>query len=92
MVKLMERMICAHLYYIAETNNWFCPSQAGFRKQLSTEDQVLRITQYVSDGFQDKPAKRTVLVLLDFSKAYDRVWKQDLLLDMMDIRGCLFSL
>ena len=33
----------------------------------------------MSDGFQAKPALRTILALLDFSKAYDRVWNEDLL-------------
>ncbi len=28
--------------------------------------------------------KRTVLTLLDFSKAFDRVWKEDLLLRAVD--------
>ena len=71
-------MICARLYYLAETNHWICNTQAGFRKQRSTEDQVLRITQAVSDGFQTKPARRTLMVMLDYSKAYDRVWRQEL--------------
>ena len=56
-----------------------CEDQAGFRRLRSTEDQLIRLTQSISDGFQAKPALRTVLALLDFSKAYDRVWKNDLL-------------
>ena len=74
-VKLLERMLCSRLYYLAETRGWICSAQAGFRKNKSTEDQVLRITQHISDGFQSKPAKRTVLAMIDYSKAYDRVWR-----------------
>ena len=55
----------------------FCDTQGGFSR--GTEDQVLRLTQSISDGFQAKPALRTILALLDFSKAYDRVWREDLL-------------
>ena len=83
-VKLLERMICARLYHIAESNGWICKTQAGFRRNQSTEDQVLRITQKISDGFQAKPARRTVLAMLDYSKAYDRVWRQELIHEMID--------
>ena len=51
----------------------------GFRRLQGTKDQVLRLTQSISDSFQAKPALRTILALLDFSKAYDRVWREDLL-------------
>ena len=83
-VKLLERMLCARLYYLAETNGWICSTQAGFRKNQSTEDQVIRITQGISDGFQSKPAKRTVLAMLDYSKAYDKVWRQELIHTLLD--------
>ena len=42
----------------------------------------MRIVQAIEDGFQDK--KRSVLVLLDFSKAYDTVWRQKLLTSMSE--------
>ena len=83
-VKLLERMLCSRLYHLAETEGWICSAQAGFRKNRSTEDQVLRITQHISDGFQKKPARRTVLAMIDYSKAYDRVWRQDLIHDLLD--------
>ena len=44
----------------------------------SFEDQVLRISQSISNGFQTRPASRTVLALLDFSKAFDTVWRDRL--------------
>ena len=81
-VKTMERMIAARLYNIAETRNMLSPLQAGFRKGRSCEDQILKIVQSIEDGFQQKPMKRSVLVMLDYSKAYDRVWQQRLLLSM----------
>ena len=83
-VKVLERMVANRLYYLAETNGWFHPSQAGFRKGRSCEDQITRIVQKISDGFHSKPFQRSVMVLLDFSKAYDTVWKQRLLLTMAD--------
>ena len=81
-VKLLERILADRLYYIAETNNMFGRFQAGFRKGQSCEDQVTRINQAVEDGFQQRPMQRSVLTLLDFSKAYDTVWREKLLLHM----------
>ena len=53
--------------------------QAGFRKARCCEDQVLKLIQTISDGMQQKPGKKSVMALLDFSKAYDRTWRERLL-------------
>ena len=76
--KVMERLVSNRLQHLAEVNGWFCQEQAGFRPQRSTEDQILRLTQSISDSLQSKPPRRSVLALLDFSKAYDKVWRSDL--------------
>ena len=75
--KLLERVVSERLYTIAEGEGLFSCRQAGFRKGRGAEDQVLRISQAVADGFQK--SERSVLALLDFSKAYDTVWRQRLL-------------
>ncbi len=80
--KLFERMLAVRIYHIAESNGLLNSQQAGFRKGRSCEDQIIRITQAIEDGFQMKPTQRSVMVLLDFSKAYDTVWRQRLLLTM----------
>ena len=80
--KLLERMIADRISHLAETGNLLDAQQAGFRKGRSCEDQIIRITQAMEDGFQQKKSQRSVLVLLDFSKAYDTVWRQRLLLTM----------
>ena len=84
-VKLLERILEDRLYLIAETSNLLTKFQAGFRRGRSCEDQILRITQAIEDGFQHKPMHRSVLGLLDFSKAYDTVWREKLLLHMLHI-------
>ena len=92
-VKLLERILSDRLYHIAETNNLFSRLQAGFCKGRSCEDQITRIVQAIEDGFQQCaiedgfqqcPMQRSALTLLDFSKAYDTVWKEKLLLYMLD--------
>ena len=83
-VKLMEIMVADHLYHFAETNYILNPQQAGFRKGRGCEDQIARVVQAIQDGFHSKPMKRSVLALLDFSKAYDTVWRERLLTTMKD--------
>ena len=83
-IKVLERIIADRLYYIAETNNMFSRFQAGFRKGRSCEDQITRIVQAIEDGFQQRPMQRSVLTHLDFSKAYDTVWREKLLLHMLN--------
>ena len=79
-VKLFERMIANRLVTLAEENGWFHPYQAGFRKGRNCVDQILRLVQKVDDGFQKE--QKSVLALLDLSKAYDCVWQQKLILTM----------
>ena len=79
----MERMINNRLYYLAETKGWLSHNQAGFRKGRSCEDQILKLIHHASDGFQAKKPMRTVMALLDYSKAYDTVWKERLYLNMV---------
>jgi ribonuclease HI len=85
LAKTMERMVAARLYHMAESRGWLCNDQAGFRKLRSCEDQVIRLTQDISDGFQATPSKRTVLALLDYSKAYDKVWREDLIGHLLEL-------
>jgi len=68
----------------AESQGWLNNQQAGFRKGRSTEDQIIKLIQDISDGFQLKPHKRTVMALLDYSKAYDRTWRERLLSKLHD--------
>ena len=82
--KLLERVVAERLHHLAETNHWFNEQQAGFRKGRSCEDQIIRLTQAIEDGFQQKKTRKSVLVLLDFSKAYDTVWRERLLLSMYE--------
>ena len=84
LIKTFERMIADRLYDLVESKNMLSHLQAGFRRNLSCEDQVLKMTQLIEDGFQRKRCNRSVLVLLDYSKAFDQVWRQKLLLSLAD--------
>ena len=62
----------------------FSRFQAGFRKGQSCDDQITCIVQAIKDGFQQRLMQRSVLTLFDFSKAYDTVWREKLLLHMLN--------
>ena len=81
--KLCERMINRRLVYLLEKKQLINPNQAGFRRPRSTEDQMLRVIQAVADGLQER--KRTVLLLIDFSRAYERTWRTGFLFKMAEL-------
>ena len=81
--KLIERMVKNRLTYYLERNNILSSSQAGFRKARSTEEQIARCAQHIVNGLQER--KRSVMCLIDFSKAYDRVWRSGLYKKMLDM-------
>ena len=83
--KLMERLIKDRLVYGLESSGKLSPNQAGLRFLHSTEDQVLRISQQVSNGLNSTPMKRTMMTLIDFSRAFDTVWKRGLYKKLYDL-------
>lgn len=50
--------------------------QCGFKKGHSTTHQLCRLVQDVSQGFTNK--KKTLMILLDIEKAFDKIWKEGL--------------
>ena len=78
--KLFERVLGQRLYHIVESKGILSKYQAGYRKMRGCEDQIGRIIQEIQDGFEAK--QKSVLVLLDFSKAFDTVWKERLLVSL----------
>ena len=72
--KYFERIILSRLLFFLESNSIFSPRQAGFRRGRSTLDQILYLSQFISDGFnKPRPGFRTILSTTDFSKAFDSV-------------------
>ena len=68
------------LFYPVYSSVWnlipfFLLRQAGFSHGRSTLDQILYLSQSISDGFnKPRPGSRTILSTIDFSKAFDSVW------------------
>ena len=67
--KLFERIILSRLLFFLESNSILSPRQAGFRPGRSTLDQILYLSQSISDGFnKSRRGSRTILSTIDFSK------------------------
>ena len=81
--KLFERILSERLYDHGEREGLFSSAQAGFRRGRGVEDQVLRVSQAISDALER--GEHSILALLDFSKAYDRIWRQRLILSLLNI-------
>ena len=84
--KTMERMVNKRLQFHLETNGLINQTQSGFRKHRSTEDQIAYLTQEIENGFQEK--KKTLAVFVDLTKAFDKVWKDGLLLKLLKKNIC----
>nr|KAG5708055.1 hypothetical protein BaRGS_025193 [Batillaria attramentaria] len=84
-------MINKRLMWHLESNNLITKEQTAFRKNRSTEDQLVYLAQSIENAFQEK--KKVVATFIDLSKAFDKVWKDGLLLKLLTagIAGRMFS-
>ena len=69
--KAIEKLLNARLYWYLEANGKLPSFQAGFRKQRSTIDQLVRLEHHVRCSLKSR--KVLIVVFLDISKAFDRV-------------------
>jgi len=81
--KVMEKMVVNRLNWFLEKNNLMNKNQAGFRKNFSTNDPVIRLT-YEAD-YAIKSGNITVAILIDFTRAFDLLWVDGLLMKMMNL-------
>jgi hypothetical protein len=54
LAKVMESMVWKQLQHLVESLAMLNPDQSGFHPQRLTGDQVIRLSQAISDGFQAK--------------------------------------
>ena len=76
------RNIADRLYAFVKSNNLLSNLQAAFQRNLSCENQILKVRQLIEGGFQMKKPECFILVLMDYSKKFDQVWRQKLLLSL----------
>jgi hypothetical protein len=78
--RLLERIVNRRQLWYLESHGLISSTQTGNRNHRSTEDQLSPLAQEVDNGFQDK--NKTIAVFFDFTQAFDRVWKDGLLLKL----------
>ena len=84
--KLLEKIIADRLSAYLEDNKLLNPNQAGFRRERCTTDRVLKLVQMASDKIHENEEGTTTLVtFFDFSRAYDKVWREGLLCKMIKL-------
>ena len=88
----MERIIHARLYALAEHHNILDAEQDGFRMFRGTTQSLLRFTQNVLTGFDEK--KATLATFIDMENAFDSVWRYGLLVKLHEkgVNGTLIGL
>ena len=79
---LVERMINERLNWWLEHTNIITQCQVGSGSNYTTEDQPIRLTQKIQNGFQIN--KDTIAVFVDLEKTYDKFSRQGLFMKMRD--------
>ena len=65
---LLERMVSRRLINYLESNNVPSPTQTGYGKFRSTEDQLAYLAQNIEDAFKKK--RKVLAVFFDLSNAF----------------------
>ncbi len=89
--KLKERIMYKRLYEHCMTNNLLTEKNSGFKRLDSTINRLVHITHELYNNLDQK--MDTLIVFLDISKAFDRVWHPGLLfkLRQFGITGSLYE-
>ena len=89
--KIMERLITNRLIWYLEKYNLLNKDQSGYRRNRSTMDQLIRIHDNINKSINTKGY--TLGVFIDFSKAYDMLWREGLLYKIrkLGLSGNIYS-
>lgn len=74
--KLLEKVVAERLKIRLNERQIIPPEQFGFRQGQSAVQQLQRISEIISKGFENK--QFTVIAFLDVTKAFDKVWTEGL--------------
>lgn len=75
--KIFEKLLAEKITTFTENNNILPNHQYGFRKEMSTQDAILRFITDVIRGMNDK--EPTIAIFLDIEKAYNKIWNNNFL-------------
>ena len=90
--KVFERLLYNNMFLFFSENDLISPKQSSFRPGDSCTNQLLSIAHIILSAFDDSHKVRGVL--LDISKAFDRIWYEGLLFKLRQngISGELITL
>jgi retron-type reverse transcriptase len=74
--KVLEKVILARLIRVTNENHVLPDEQFGFRPKHSTADQLIHVTEFISQGINQNES--TGAIFLDVAKAFDTVWHDGL--------------
>jgi hypothetical protein len=74
--KVLEKTILTRLVRATNENHVLPDEQFGFRPKHSTADQLIHVTEFISQGINQKES--TGAIFLDVAKAFDTVWHDGL--------------
>lgn len=83
--KLFERITTTRLSNHIEHLGLIGQHQAGFRKNRSTTDNILRLSEHMHKHFHNKK-ELTLAIFFDIEKAFDRLWHNGLIYKLKDPR------
>lgn len=78
--KTLERIINQRITLYIEAKNIIPPTQSGFRKGRSTQDQLFRLVQDATNQLRKKQI--TLSCFFDLHKAYDKLWIEGFILKL----------
>lgn len=84
MYKLLERLLHNRIKSAIDVK--LPDEQAGFRENRSCCDQVMALTTHIELGFEKR--KKTAMVFIDLTSAYDTVWRHGLLYKLIKAIPC----
>ena len=92
--KIFEKIVFDVIYKHLTDNDLLTSNQSGFSTGDSTVNQLLYITHKIFTALEDYPSRETRAVILDISKAFDKVWHDGLIfkLESYGISGPLLGL
>ena len=80
--KQMEHVIASYIRQVWENCHWLYEGQHGFRPGYSCESQLITVCQDLAESLDE--SSRLDAVIIDFSKAFDRVPHDRLLMKLAD--------
>ena len=89
--KWLEKIINTKLQNWVENNNILPHCQAGFRKNKSCQDQIFRLSQHITNGFNKKHL--TGAIFFDLEKAFDKASHEGIIyrLKQHNLSNCLIN-